>query len=959
MTQIRWNNVDALTSTSGVQNAISNVQHQLSALGRVGTDYLEQGQRENWAANQRVKEENTQAYINQLNRINTPEQYDQFVQQGGDNLNALNQWTGNNINSKQVNQALGSWSQDAYNRQSFRDSAKDFTPENQQAMSDYYQAMAVGDVAGAQAAFARGNFSKNTLGTMGGKMYDVLNTERQNNRTESTHIMDLREKQIEANRMFSDAEQKRNALVNDETFRATVLARNADKFPEGTVPTDAQMTELVLNSPEYQEASANVNQYQDLLRTYTNEVDSYVSGNTIPYSPQYQQEYQQAAMPALGSKGIVSQAHTQAAYDVARKHGLTDAQAKAILGNVMAENSFKSNLIFGNHQDGKRRAHGAMSWQGGREKGLFNKLRREGHIDENGRMKDTPEAFAAQIDYLINDEGKNGSERGNFNRFLKYQGNDPVQAARLLDRTVIRSAAGNNAKIATQRDRAYRQVAGMNFNSSNTMAQDPNELQTGMIQEPTQNASNSSIQETSPVDQETSPVDQGTNLTPQQEAPKHVKISDFVQQDGTLDTAGLIKRAEANADTLNAQREKDAQAKKSAIENQHAGFSTKENDYYSGLLAGFGYKPKAIQNEATYKAVSQNAKLPVTMQSAMNDSRFTQNFTSNVEEFDKQIDEITAAKVKEIAPSFNISANVVSTIPNGVLTDLKGKFTVKNKHNSDTETISPSDFNAQYLKDVGDKKEVKAANDLYDRYFRRDDFYDNETIKNEVTDFIKTTKNPALALKLYEAAIEEQYKADIAAGVKNPKKGDLGYGSDWLANEDQYQGTKFLNALSGLRHTRQSDLDNYAKEISRVKEVGESLKNPKQHYMYAQYLANRVNKNQIDGQSPTALKDYADQHFLNSTNQSVNKLSDEDRMKGDAARKVFDSFINPGSDVKLGRYMQPFGSVKAKASSNTPAKQVSPEELQFALDNLHLLTKAEREEVAKKLPEKLKKLKLS
>ena len=89
MAQIKWNNVDALTSTYGVQNAIQNVQHNLSALGDAATSYIDNRHKENYLANQRVKEANTQAYINQLNQVNTPDEYVNFMAQSGDKLPPL------------------------------------------------------------------------------------------------------------------------------------------------------------------------------------------------------------------------------------------------------------------------------------------------------------------------------------------------------------------------------------------------------------------------------------------------------------------------------------------------------------------------------------------------------------------------------------------------------------------------------------------------------------------------------------------------------------------------------------------------------------------------------------------------------------------------------------------------------------------------------------------------------
>ena len=458
MTQIRWNNVDALTSTYGVQNATQNVQNNLSALGRVATDYIDQRRLENYRANERVKEANTQAYINQLNQINTPEAYANFVAQGGTNLPALGAWTDGNIDYSSVNKALGSWSEDAYRRQSYRDSAKDFTPENQNLMNQYYQSIAVGDVNGARNALLKGNFSQKTLNDLGSGLYRTLDSERKFNMDDHKYRMYLQSEEVDIMGKLSQQQAYLKNFWNDPNVKAKLIAIHGLTDTQLANMPETEKAQLLVNLPEYQEALTAQNQLQDYYNRFTSTARSYEQGIVPPYSPNYQQEYN-------GSSGKIPQEYLDKAYTVGKQKGLSDAQIRAILGNVNAENSFQKKYIFGSHTDsanGKTNT-GMFSWQGGREQGLLKKLQERGQLDENGRIVDNADSFATQFEYAL-DEMTTGSERNRSKAFLESTSNDPVQLAHLLDRKVVRSAAHKDSRIRNQRDQSYKQVAGMQFN---------------------------------------------------------------------------------------------------------------------------------------------------------------------------------------------------------------------------------------------------------------------------------------------------------------------------------------------------------------------------------------------------------------------------------------------------------------------------------------------------------------
>ena len=58
--------------------------------------------------------------------------------------------------------------------------------------------------------------------------------------------------------------------------------------------------------------------------------------------------------------------------------GLSEEGAKLALAEIGRENSLSRSLILGTHDDGGKTAYGAVSWQGGREKVLFDELKARG-----------------------------------------------------------------------------------------------------------------------------------------------------------------------------------------------------------------------------------------------------------------------------------------------------------------------------------------------------------------------------------------------------------------------------------------------------------------------------------------------------------------------------------------------------------------------------------------------------
>lgn len=139
------------------------------------------------------------------------------------------------------------------------------------------------------------------------------------------------------------------------------------------------------------------------------------------------------------------------------KGGLSDNQARAIMMSVMAENGWRNDLVFGTHQDVTKRAHGALSWQGGRETGLYNLYNQMG-LMRNGKVVASDAAMRAQAKHLLN-ELKTSERRGWKGMQALGANADPYELARYYARRIGRGS--NKADILAGREHNYRRMMNL------------------------------------------------------------------------------------------------------------------------------------------------------------------------------------------------------------------------------------------------------------------------------------------------------------------------------------------------------------------------------------------------------------------------------------------------------------------------------------------------------------------
>lgn len=929
MTQIKWDNVDALTSIDGVQNAIQNLQSNLSALGKVATDYIDRRHEENYLANERVKEANTQAYINQLNQVNTPDEYANFMAQGGGNLSTLSNWTNGNIDYGSVNKALGSWSQDAYQRQSYRDSAKDFAPQNQQLMNQYYQAIAVGNVDAARAALAKGNFSQKTLSNLGSGMYDVLNSERKFNLEDNKYRLDLQGRMVDLQGKITDQQKYINGLWNSPEIKTRIYASGITDEMLANM-SEQEKANLMLSQPEFQEALTTQNQLQDLYNRYSETAQGYLDGVVPPYAAQYQQEYS-------GGKGKIPQEYLDKAYSVGKQKGLSDAQIRAILGNVHAENGFNKKYTFGSHTDsanGKTNI-GMLSWQGGREQGLLRKLGERGQLDERGRIIDSADSFATQFEYVLDEMA--GSESKGAQRFLNSKSDDPVQLAHLLDRDFVRSAAHKNSRIKNQRDQSYRQVAGIHFNE---LTNEPNNQTSSGLGVPyarnvinAQNSPNSSIE----------PISQQGNTNPQVNADtarRALNIKDFTNEDGTINVKGMIDRVVQNANVNQQVTANQEQAKRNYVRNMDANQTTEQNDTYAGILSRIipNYQAK-VQNPKLADMAAKNYNMQGVLGQAFGNATFVGTLGEQLKNYDKISSQLAAEMT---AKDFSSQlGDLVSTLPDEI-------FNIPSTlEKTDPVTGNKKQVTSKELYDEiapNGKWDDKKAMDFYDKYFTKGEkWWDKQTMRDDVLSYIRETKDPLSAIHLKDVYTQRQYEVDLDRYGKekaDEMRGDLNY-TDYagIYDIDQTQGAYFKQALTSMKHLRKEDIQNMVQRKKQYEAQFRAFNNPVGHFRLASHLAQTTDLNEHATVNEEQVRNFLLQQIGRnpSDTEAVQKRANQARQIMDKVRGRFETlypYYSEGSDVF------PVNDKKKDTS-------VKPKEIEYLANNADLLSPSEQEELSK------------
>lgn len=143
----------------------------------------------------------------------------------------------------------------------------------------------------------------------------------------------------------------------------------------------------------------------------------------------------------------------QAFYDVFRSKGLSHNQSMAIMANIQAENSWDDRYVFGTHQDGKRTAYGALSWQGGREALMLKELQQAGLYNPVFKtISNDPRAATIQANHIYRE--MMGSQSGALGDWLKRKDDSFIKLTNDFSGRYVRPST--DSKVQAGRQRNYK-----------------------------------------------------------------------------------------------------------------------------------------------------------------------------------------------------------------------------------------------------------------------------------------------------------------------------------------------------------------------------------------------------------------------------------------------------------------------------------------------------------------------
>lgn len=166
----------------------------------------------------------------------------------------------------------------------------------------------------------------------------------------------------------------------------------------------------------------------------------------------------QIAAPNLKSKD----GRMLATYDAFKRAGFSDQAARAMVAEVGRENSFRSDLMFGDHSDPHNRARnaGLFSFQKDRYHSFMKHMRDAGHTDASGRLIPSQENLDEQARFIKQEMASKYPQvyRQMMNPNLTYE-----QANRALGTGYIKWRY-NDPRYGHHhgfRDQFYRQITGL------------------------------------------------------------------------------------------------------------------------------------------------------------------------------------------------------------------------------------------------------------------------------------------------------------------------------------------------------------------------------------------------------------------------------------------------------------------------------------------------------------------
>lgn len=786
MAEITWKNVNSLTDMSGYNQMLGNLQRNLTALGNVATDYIDQRRADEIKAHEKLTQMNTDAIINQMQQVNNTADLAKAKATGVYDLARLQALSGGAIDGKAFNTAYGNWDKNVLEQEQTADRALDYNPETKQLLSEYYRAVQSGNTAKAQALANRINGSMGTMRDIAERTYGVIKDERQYNQQERRYALETGEFTLKT----------QQAIAKTDTELAT-KEKELEQAYQGALINNPNLKkeEFLAANPEYQALlsqrtalSASLANAEAVTKQYNAGTGSGIT-NSNPYTPQWanfeemhQSFITEGAKYGLSPEIVTGVIGSESGWQTNAKNPLSSASG---LGQVVTGtwNDYAGKLglpkvtkdIEGTDKDPRFNPTYAKQ------------VSMAVTSDSYYKTKDAAQAAGEKNDVVIAKMGYVFGHNG-ANKYWKQMAKAPnTKAEDFFSADVLKSNPFLKGKtLAGVRDYFDKKTQDAIQTSNNTtQAQQAETAKNAIGSAIKQQSSNPDASNTPIAQQVIEKANQAS--TKAQEQQPEINILDT---DGNLDLNKLGSAYDGWKKQNKLNRANALSQKNPDIFNVRSIQSEKVyNDILTDLTTNVADPSK--WGKAT-KSFVETLGIPPSHPNA---SRYYQAIGKQMSEWNTEMDNIKAEEDAAVLQQFVGSGNI------GGLT--RESFNVPKQFKINTKagqvTVTDSMLKSVFFNPDGKPKSDEEIYAAIDAYFPQKGWYDQITVRDNIKHAIIATQNPMLILKQYQDSVLDTYRAKTGKYDAKEIPKDYVPDMDFNSSEGKDFGNQFLDRIDALR----------------------------------------------------------------------------------------------------------------------------------------------------------------
>lgn len=793
MAEITWKNVNSLTDMSGYNQMLSNLQRNLTALGGVATDYIDQRRADEIRANEKLTQMNTDAIINQMQQVNNTSDLAKAKATGVYDLAKLQALSGGAVDGRTFNTAYGNWGKNVLEQEQTADKALDYDLITKQRMSEYYRALQSGDTAKAQAIANNINGSMTTMRDIAERTYGVAKDERQYNQQERKYALETGEFAL-----------KTQQAITETDARLVAKEQELEQAYQGALVNNPNLRkeEFLAANPEYQALLsqrtalfASLENANTVTKQYSTGTRSGIT-NSNPYTPQWENLsdiqkgfLEQGAKHGLSPEIVAGVIGSESNWKTNAKNPLSSASG---LGQVITStwNEYADKLglpkvtkdIKGTDKDPRFNPVYAQQVSMAAASDSYNKTK-----DLANAAGENNDVVITKMGYFLGHNGANKywkqMAKAPNTRAEDFFSTDVLNQNPFLKGKTLADVREYFNKTTQDAIKAFDKAGGRTSNTTQTQ-----QAQTA------KSTIGSAVQQ-----QAVSPT--GSNATVAQQV---------VEKANQASTRAQEQRPEINV------FDADGNVDPSKLNTAYDGW-TKENKLNRANALGNKnpdiFNVRSVQSEKVYndiltdlttnvadpskwgKATNAFIKTLGIPSNHPNASRYYQAIGTQMSEWNTEMDNIKTEEDAAVLQQFTGSDKIGGLTSESFNVPRQLKINTKAGQVAVTDTM----LKAKFFNPDGKPKSDKEIETNIDALFQQTGMYDQATMRDNVKHAIMATQNPMLVLKQYQDLVLDTYKTET--GKYDAKEVPKSYVPDMDFNsfEGKDFGNQFLDRIDALR----------------------------------------------------------------------------------------------------------------------------------------------------------------